>query len=183
MAIKGSDIAKVILATLGVAGLLIVAFAAPNALQAFKPFMGEKRSYTKRQIKQSLTYLSKKELIEVTNHGDHTSIKLTKVGREKYKQLHADELTLPVPNKWDRKWRVVCFDVPEAYKAKRTAFLKKLKELGFISLQKSVLVWPYDCEQEIELLSDVYEIYPFVRYLLVEKIDRVNNLKKAFKLL
>lgn len=182
MRVKGSEIAKIILATVGVAGILVVAFTAPNVMSAFAPFVKGKSRPNKLQIKKSLDYLSRKGLVTIKKEGNRTVLTLTNEGKEKYHKLYTDQLTLPVSKKWDGKWRVVCFDIPEKYKINRMAFLEKLKELGFVPLQKSILIWPYDCEQEIELLSEAYEILPFVRFMVVERIDKSHALKKQFNL-
>lgn len=46
--------------------------------------------------------------------------------------------------KWDKKWRIVIFDIEEKQKKTREALRYKLKELGFGMIQESVWVSPYD---------------------------------------
>jgi DNA-binding transcriptional regulator PaaX len=41
--------------------------------------------------------------------------------------------------KWDEKWRIVAFDIPEKFKTGRDALRRKLKEVGFHELQKKYL--------------------------------------------
>lgn len=45
---------------------------------------------------------------------------------------------------WDKKWRVVIFDIEEKEKRTRNALRQKLVSLGFGELQKSVYVTPLD---------------------------------------
>lgn len=45
---------------------------------------------------------------------------------------------------WDRRWRIVLFDIEEENRGTRDLFRKKLKELGFGMLQKSVWITPHD---------------------------------------
>lgn len=46
--------------------------------------------------------------------------------------------------KWDRKWRIVIFDIKERKRNQRDQLRKKLKELGFGMIQESVWITPYD---------------------------------------
>lgn len=51
--------------------------------------------------------------------------------------------------KWDQKWRVVLFDIEEKSRKVRNLFRRKLLELGFGLLQKSVYISPFSIEKEM----------------------------------
>jgi len=58
--------------------------------------------------------------------------------------------------KWDKKWRVVIFDIEEINRGVRDGLRKKLKELGFGMLQKSVFLSPHDVvEDMLEFIESV----------------------------
>lgn len=59
---------------------------------------------------------------------------------------------------WDRKWRLVVFDVPELNKRYRDELREKLKKLNFYMIQKSVYITPYRCENEVDFLCAVFGI-------------------------
>lgn len=84
--------------------------------------------------------------------------------------------------KWDGKWRMVAFDIPEKYKRGRDALRQKLKKIGFCELQKSVLITPYDCEEEIKVLVDFFELGKYVRFGVLESVDNEKYFKEFFKL-
>jgi len=84
--------------------------------------------------------------------------------------------------KWDGKWRIVVFDVPEKKKKMRNFFRQKLNELGFRQLQKSVWICPYNIADTVEELIELCQAKPYVHYLLVEELDNKNLLMKLFKL-
>jgi DNA-binding transcriptional regulator PaaX len=84
--------------------------------------------------------------------------------------------------KWDRKWRMIAFDIPEKYKRGRDALRQKLKKIGFCEMQKSVLITPYDCKKEMELLVKFFELDEFVRFAVLEYIDNEEYFKKFFKI-
>ena len=58
----------------------------------------------------------------------------------------------------------------------------KLKDLGFSELQKSVLVLPYECEDEINFIVEVFLIRPFVRFMRVKSFTNDEQLKIKFGL-
>jgi phenylacetic acid degradation operon negative regulatory protein len=106
--------------------------------------------------------------------------KLTKKG-----QLAARLLILEKhikDKKWDKKWYVLIFDIPEKKRSYRDNLTKILKNIGFYQLQKSVWIFPYD------VVGYLYEILPGFRegdwfeYLIVNKISSHDKLIKYFDL-
>lgn len=50
---------------------------------------------------------------------------------------------------WDRRWRLVIFDIPEEKKSIRNNLRQKLYELGFGRLQRSIYISPYDLATDL----------------------------------
>ena len=67
-------------------------------------------------------------------------------------------------------------------KKAREALRLKLKELGFKELQKSVLVFPYECEDEINFIMEIFLIRPFVRFIRAKSFTNEEQLKIKFVL-
>lgn len=86
--------------------------------------------------------------------------------------------------KWDGKWRVIIFDIPELNKRDRDFLRRELRWIGFAELQKSVWVFPYDMEKEILALLKLWkmEFQGDIRFLIAEKITGEEELKKRFGL-
>jgi len=110
-------------------------------------------------------------------------IVLTKEGQKKALRFKLDEMEIKKPAKWDGEWRIVIFDIPEKFKKAREALRMKLKELGFLELQKSVLVLPYECEDEINFIMEVFLIRPFVRFVRAKSFTNEEQLKIKFNLI
>ena len=110
-------------------------------------------------------------------------IVLTKEGQKKALRFKLDEMEIKKPAKWDGEWRIVIFDIPEKFKKAREALRIKLKELGFLELQKSVLVLPYECEDEINFIMEVFLIRPFVRIIRAKSFTNEEQLKIKFNLI
>ncbi|MBI4034031.1 MAG: hypothetical protein HY378_00590 [Candidatus Brennerbacteria bacterium] len=85
--------------------------------------------------------------------------------------------------RWDGKWRLVTFDIPDSKKTAREALRRKLKELDFYPLQKSVFITPYRCEDEIDFICSVFDVNRNnVLILEVNKFEGAEKLKHHFKL-
>ena len=110
-------------------------------------------------------------------------IVLTKEGQKKALKFKLDEMEIKKPAKWDGEWRIVIFDIPEKLKKAREALRIKLKELGFLELQKSVFVLPYECEDEINFIMEVFLIRPFVRFVRAKSFTNEEQLKIRFGLI
>jgi len=107
---------------------------------------------------------------------------LTKEGEKKALKFKIDEMKIKKPTKWDDEWRVVIFDIPERFKKAREALRKKLKDLGFIKLQESVFVLPYECENEINFITEIFLIRPFVRFMRVKSFTNEEQIRLRFGL-
>ena len=103
--------------------------------------------------------------------------RFTESGRDMTKKLLLETLEIKPPAKWDKRWRVVVFDIPEKFKKARYALWSQLKILGFYQLQKSVWVHPFSCEHEIEFLCDIFNIRPFIEIFTT---DDLNNGKVLY---
>jgi DNA-binding transcriptional regulator PaaX len=178
---KERSITNYLLAAVGLVGLMFVGALAPNVFVAFGAFI-PKAKYSKRQIINACYYAKKSKLVSVAYDREKTIIKLTKEGKEKLLKFRFDGLKLQIQKKWDKKWRLVVFDIPENHKQGRNAFSAKLREMGFFQFQKSVWITPYPCEDEIDFIKEIYEIRNFVRVITAEKIDIQTDLMKYFSL-
>lgn len=179
---------KVILAIIALAGIITVAAMAPNVIQIFGNKYKHSKKYSNKRLVNAFYVLKRRGFVEVTQEKNNKiQIRLTNKGQERVKNFSLDALTIPKQKLWDKKWRMVIFDIPaKSHKNKfnkaRDALRNKLKELGFYQLQKSVWVFPYPCEDEVLFIAYIFEIKRFIEILTVEKLLHENRLKYFFKL-
>src|SRR3989338_8054702 len=96
-------------------------------------------------VKSAASRLTKKGLV-VYKDGYHI---LTKAGKGILDKWHMSRYEIRQPKKWDKRWRIIIFDIPENKKLMRDQARNILREAGFQRLQDSVWVYPYDCEDVI----------------------------------
>jgi DNA-binding transcriptional regulator PaaX len=137
----------------------------------------------KEALHRAIKNLYKSKLIgEKTNKDGTITLVITQKGKEKALKYNIDKIKIPKMEKWDKKWRVVLFDIPENKKKARDALRWSLKKARFYEFQKSVFVHPYSCKNELDYLIEYFNIRPYVRMMLVEKIDNELHLKSHFSL-
>ncbi len=61
-----------------------------------------------------------------------------------------DSIKKEAPTEWDRRWRLVIFDVPESKRKLRDTFRVFLKSEGFGILKSSVWITPWDKKEEVK---------------------------------
>lgn len=136
-----------------------------------------------RHFNRTMRGLAREKLIE-ENHLPDGSCKLTltKKGQWQAKRLSllGSTIKFKAPKKWDGKWRIVLFDIPEKDRAFRDILRAHLKELKFRKMQQSVFVSPHPFEQPILELIEIYEARVHVRVVTAQKIDNEETLKKIF---
>jgi len=85
--------------------------------------------------------------------------------------------------KWDGRWRVLSYDVPESNRAARNAVRRLIQQMGFRQLHQSVWIIPYDCAIQIEEIQTAYGAKKHISLLVVDQFDREQEFKKEFDLL
>lgn len=106
-------------------------------LYGFVPYRYKRHNFEER-VKGTL----KTGYIEKVIKNSEVYFRLTNLGEEK---IVRDFPILALQNNpWDRRWRIVVFDIPEKTRKTRDYLRAKLYELGFGMLQESVWITPFD---------------------------------------
>lgn len=114
--------------------------------------------------------------------GEEITMVLTERGRKRALRYKIDELTIPVPLRWDKKWRIIVFDIPEKRKGAREIFRQKLAELGFVQFQKSAWLFPYPCRDIVDFIVEIFELRLYVQYVEASYISNDVKMRLHFKL-
>lgn len=114
------------------------------AYNPHKYLYGYPKNLNKSSLLRIIRRLRQNGLIELSNN-ENIEIKLTDKGRDRavWERIKQEE------SKWDGKWRLVIFDIPEKRRQARDILRSKLKEWGFVPWQKSVWACKKDCTQPL----------------------------------
>lgn len=178
-----SEIVKDILKWLAMTGLIYIAASSPyftiNLMRNFKKWQKCK----KRNVYEAFKRLGKQGCIKIEMRGKQLYIRLTEKGKKMAGWLQIDTLRIKKPKKWDKKYRILIFDISQLKKIYRELLRGKLKELGFCMLQKSVWVHAFDCRDEIKVLREFFGLsHEEMRLMIIEDIGPDEHLRKFFKI-
>ncbi|MDP4001167.1 MAG: CRISPR-associated endonuclease Cas2 [bacterium] len=140
-----------------------------------------KTDYNHKQIRNSVAYLRRKKFIAYQKQDGKWKLILTKLGKQKLTDQEIAQIKITAQT-WDGQWRLLTFDIPEESKPAREAFRRKLKELGFFHFQRSVFILPYECEKEIEQVTDYLNVSNNVHLITANRFKNDKGLIKKFRL-
>lgn len=113
------------------------------------------KEVSRKSAFMTIKRLEQKGFIQKGIMEDEICIKLTELGIKKLEEKRRNKKEKALLNiktkqvRWDGKWRVVIFDIPETNKRVRQALRETLKVLEFKPLQKSVWISKKDYTKEL----------------------------------
>lgn len=127
--------------------------------------------------------LRRSKLLEFKEDG-HGFVRavLTETGKRRILSYRFEDMEINKPKRWDGKWRIVAFDIPENKKAARNALGGKMKSMGLLPFQKSLWIYPYECQNEIDFIAEIFEVGRYVHYIVTHSITNDDLLKKRFNI-
>ena len=181
---RRDNIQKALLTTLLVGGMIVVG-AAPR-INILKLLGNKKRNpyRFKHQANDALVRLARKGLVVFIIKNGRKVARITPAGRHVLAlEEQKNALQLQKKKRWDKRWRVVIFDIPEYRRSTRDKLRLTMRNAGFYRLQDSVWLYPYDCEDFMTLVKADLKIGNAILYMVVEKIENDSKIKETFGLL
>jgi CRISPR-associated endonuclease Cas2 len=186
---NGKGITKMILKGFLISGAIIISGNNPRFFKYVLPKIIKyfsyqiKNSKKKKEIYDTFYHLKNRRLIKFEYKGKQIHISLTKEGKKKAGKYQIDDLKIEKTRKWDKRWRVLIFDISEKNKIKREALRGKIKELGLYQLQKSVWVCPYNFQSEVNILRGFFNLKnDDMKIINAYEIENDEKLKVFFNL-
>jgi CRISPR/Cas system-associated endoribonuclease Cas2 len=148
-----------------------------------KKFHKSDEKYPEEKIKSAFYYLKRKGLLEVEYRGPQMYITLTEKGVKRAGKYKINDLEIKKPEVWDKKWRVLIFDISDKHKIKREALRGKLKQLRLFQLQKSVWVCPYEFQDVVKILREFFGLTDDeMKIIVASEIENDQKMRSFFTL-
>ena len=139
--------------------------------------------FHRRTLLYAINILFKQGLVDIAEGLDGiTTIAITDAGKQAARDL-VNRPSIVNPEGWDRKWRLVLFDVPETKKKSREALRYHLRKMGFTEFRRSAFIFPHPCTAELSALADQLDLRDHVALVTAESISDEFKFKKHFGLL
>jgi DNA-binding transcriptional regulator PaaX len=137
----------------------------------------------KKTLETAINALYKSKLVEERSNKDGTvTFILSGEGKTLALTYNLEKMEIK-RHRWDKRWRIVIFDIPEKLKSVRESLRYHLNRLGFKKLQHSVFVLPFECRNEVEYIVEFFNARRFVRFIESDYIDNELDLKHQFNLI
>ena len=141
------------------------------------------KDISRQATERAVQALYDSKLLEARENSDGTTTLVLNEGGKKraltYKLRYAKIKPAGV---WDKKWRIVLYDIPEHLRTTRNAFRDHLTTLGLRKFQHSAGINPFDCKDEVEFFIELLDIRRYVRFIVADSIDDESFWKHTFKL-
>ncbi|MCR4325429.1 MAG: CRISPR-associated endonuclease Cas2 [Patescibacteria group bacterium] len=181
---RRGSIERAVIGTLLVGGMLTVGIMAPKVLGLMRKehVNAVLPQDPKQRLRETLWRLKRKGMVAFEKRGDKNYPYLTKRGVARAEHLKIGSVSIPKPFRWDRRWRIVIFDIPQDKSALRDRIRSVLLNLGFYKLQHSVWVHPHDCEEIVALLKLNQGVHSEVLYIIADAIEYDRPIREHFSL-
>ena len=176
--VRRGEIQKLILNSVKVAGVLSVGLVAPQVIGAMGKLGLLPNKRQEEIVRSSASKLVKKGLLAYQNG----RYELTESGEKKLRLWELQDYKFKPPQRWDKKWRIIIFDIPEKKKRIRNQIRNLFVSAGLYRLQDSVWVYPYDCEDIIGLLKTDLGVGRDLLYVIADEIENDKHLRNEFGL-
>lgn len=178
--IRRTKLNQAIIGVLVGAGVISLALVAPNVVGALGKigFLPQRTFRTRKALDRMINA----GYIKIEKRNTQSYLRLTDRGEALAAQMHLGKVVPRIPRHWDKRWRIVMFDIPERRRRLRSQIREILKLFNFYRLQDSVWVYPYDAEELIVLLKADLKIGSGMLYVIADSIENDINLRRVFNL-
>lgn len=176
------QIIDVVLRELVTAGALGAGLLLPNLLKTIDKSLTRylkhlDQNERQREARRIVYYMKSQGLIA----GEYEfGLGITPKGRKVLEKLQIETIEIPEQKQWDKKWRIIFYDIPEKHKHGRDTLTAKLRTIGFFQLQRSVWIHPLPCREVIEKITSTYGIEKYVSYVEATHLDNQKILVERF---
>ena len=162
------------------------AFVAPNILIGLKKPIEKLYEHLddrerKREVMRVIYYMKNRGYLA----GDYEfGLQLTDRAKELLRKRDIEKLETTPQSVWDKRWRIICYDIPVSHSGARRALQEKLHKYGCFHLQSSVLITPFPCLEDIKAIAATYDVSDYISYFeatgLMNEAVLIRRFQKRF---
>lgn len=125
--------------------------------------------HNEQAVRVAVSRMMKQGLLQSERKGNKSYYQLTDSGVSQFDEA-ARRIYKLHPLEWDRKWRVIMYNIPEEKRQVRDELRKELQWSGFGNLSNGCWISPNNFKNEVNLLISKYQIEEYVHLFLSENI-------------
>ncbi|MBS4171784.1 phenylacetic acid degradation operon negative regulatory protein PaaX [Bacillus sp. FJAT-49736] len=123
--------------------------------------------HNEQSVRAAVSRMYKQGWLDSRKEGNKSYYYLTERGIDRMDEA-AKRIFKLNPEKWDGKWRMLIYSIPEEKRNIRDELRKELIWSGFGSIANSSFISPNDLTKQVYMLMDKYDIKQYVHYFITE---------------
>lgn len=127
----------------------------------------EEFGHNDQSVRAAISRMGKQGWVTSSKKGNKSYYSLSKIGVARIEEA-AKRIYKLGPEKWDGRWRILTYTIPEEKRNLRDELRQELVWSGFGMLLNSCWISPNNLEDELRLLIGKYEIEPYVHFFVSE---------------
>jgi phenylacetic acid degradation operon negative regulatory protein len=118
-------------------------------------------------VRAAISRMSKQGWVQAEKKGNKSYYSLTERGVKRMEEA-AKRIYKIKPEKWDGKWRILVYTIPEEKRNLRDELRKELVWSGFGTISNSCWISPNNLEKQVYDLMEKYDIEPYVDFFIAQ---------------
>ncbi len=145
-------------------------------------FSTTKSSTPRRRIIDTLALLARQGYVSVGLLDNEKIFKITEKGKDRLRAHQVSEDGLGISERWDGRWFLITFDIPETKKVARNQLILTLKRHGFINYTKGLWLIPYNPTRLVASLRKQLGLKSELKLIVAQSIDSDSKYRKYWDL-
>ncbi len=141
-------------------------------------FSSSAKATPRRRIIDTAALLARQGYVSVGVLDNEKVFKITEKGKERLKAAQVSEDGLSIPDRWDGRWYLITFDIPEKKKVARNQLIITLKKHGFINYTKGLWLIPYNPSKLVVSLRKQLGLKSEIKLIVAQAIDNESKYRK-----
>jgi phenylacetic acid degradation operon negative regulatory protein len=123
--------------------------------------------HNEQSVRAAISRMNKQEWIQAEKIGNKSYYTLTNRGVKRI-EVAAERIFKLKPVKWDGKWRIFMYSIPEEIRNIRDELRKELVWSGFGTMSNSCWISANQLEKQVQDLIEKYDISAYVDFFIAE---------------
>jgi len=141
-------------------------------------YAGSKRATPRRRIIDTVSLLARQGYVSVGLLDNEKVFKITEKGKDRLKAHMVSEEGINIPERWDGRWYLITFDIPETKKVVRNQLILTLKRHGFVNYAKGLWLIPYNPSRMVASLRKQLKLKTELKLIIAQSIDFESKYRK-----
>lgn len=141
-------------------------------------YAGSKRATPRRRIIDTVSLLARQGYVSVGLLDNEKVFKITEKGKDRLKAHMVSEEGINIPERWDGRWYLITFDIPETKKVVRNQLILTLKRHGFVNYAKGLWLIPYNPSRMVASLRKQLKLKAELKLIIAQSIDFESKYRK-----